>query len=278
VRPGDAVWVATGLVVPGALPRGETDGPSGAAVLARALVRGLGARVLLLAEAPVLPVLRATLDALARAERGALPWRRACRTAALPRRAQVAALWVGRRFRRPPKAVVAVEKLGPNAHGVMHTAAGADVTAAQARMDVVFAAARRRGILTVAVGDRGNEVGFGAAADRLAAAGAIGTCACPCASSIACTVAADRPVVAATSNWGAYGTAAALAVLAGDARLLHGPAAETAMLEAGLRAGAVDGITRRSTLTVDGLALERNLAVVRGLGTLARGLIGDGRG
>ena len=270
VRPGDRVWVITGLVVPGAIPRGETDGPPGAGVLARALAAGLGARVLLLAEAPVLPVVTATLAALARAERGGPPWRQACRTAAFPRRARAAALWIGRRFRHPPRAVVAVEKLGPNARGVVHTAAGLDVTAAQARTEVLFGAARRRGSLTVGVGDRGNEVGFGAAAARLAAAGGMGACACPCRSSIACTVAADRPVAAATSNWGAYGTAAALAILAGNPRLLHSPAAEVAMLDSCVRAGAVDGITRRSAPTVDGISLAAQVALVRRLQSLVR--------
>jgi len=270
VRPGDRVWVITGLVVPGAIPRGETDGPPGAAVLARALAAGLGARVLLLAEAVVLPVVTAALDALALAERGGPPWRRACRTAAFPRRARAAALWIGRRFRRAPRAVVAVEKLGPNARGVVHTAGGSDVTAAQARTDVLFVAARRRGSLTVGVGDRGNEVGFGAAAARLAAAGIIGACACPCGSTIACTLEADRPVAAATSNWGAYGTAAALAVLRGDARLLHGAEAESAMLEACVGAGAVDGITRRATTTVDGMPLAAQVATVHRLHALVR--------
>jgi hypothetical protein len=271
---GDRVWVITGLVVPGAIPRGETDGPPGAAVLARALAAGLGARVLVLAEAPVLPVVTATLDALARAERDGPPWRRACRAAALPRRPRAAALWIGRRFRRAPRAVVAVEKLGPNARGVAHTAGGLDVTADQARTDVLFAAARRRGSLTVGVGDRGNEVGFGAVAPRLAAAGIIGGCACPCASTIACTVEADRPVAAATSNWGAYGTAAALAVLRGDPRLLHGPEAEAAMLEACVQAGAVDGITRRRAPTVDGFPLAAQVTLVRRLRALVCGAIG----
>jgi len=158
-----------------------------------------------------------------------------------------------------------VEKLGPNGRGVVHTAAGLDVTAAQARTEVLFAAARRRGILRVGVGDRGNEVGFGAAAGRLAAAGRIRACRCPCASTIACTVASDAPVAAATSNWGAYGVAAALAVLLRQPRLIHDPGAEAAVLEACVRAGAVDGITRRAGPTVDGLPLSRQRTVVRGL-------------
>ncbi len=270
LRPGGRVWLVTGLVVPGAICRGETDGPPGAAVLARALAMGLGARVVLLSEAPVRAVVSAALDVLAAADRSGPPWRRACRTAALPRRPRAAALWIGRRFRRPPQAVIAVEKLGPNPRGVVHTAGGQDVTAAQARTAVLFAAAQARGVLRVGVGDRGNEVGFGQAAVRLAAAGALGVCACPCRSTIACTVGSDAPVAAATSNWGAYGIAAALAVLRRDARLLHDPWAEAAMLAACVRAGAVDGITRRAAATVDGLPLALQVAVVRRLRRLVR--------
>jgi hypothetical protein len=275
---GGRVWIVTGLVVPGAIPRGETDGPPGAAVLARALALGLGARVLLLGEAPVCPVVSAALDALAAADRSGPAWRRACRTAALPRRPRAAALWIGRRFRRPPQAVIAVEKLGPNPQGVVHTAGGQDVTAAQACTAMVFAAARGRGALRVGVGDRGNEVGFGQAVARLAAAGAIGVCACPCRSTIGCTVESDAPVPAATSNWGAYGVAAALAVLRRDPHLIHDPAAEAAMLSACVRAGAVDGITRRAAPTVDGLALALQVAVVRRLRRLVRSALHASRG
>ena len=47
---GDVVFIATGCGVAPNLPQGETDGPVGAAVLARALMLGFGARVVMATE------------------------------------------------------------------------------------------------------------------------------------------------------------------------------------------------------------------------------------
>ena len=50
VGEGDTVLIVTGFGVPPNLPFGETDGPPGAAVLARALAKGFGAHVVLVTE------------------------------------------------------------------------------------------------------------------------------------------------------------------------------------------------------------------------------------
>src|SRR6516164_3900164 len=57
---GDIVFIATGAGTPPKLPQGETDGPVGAAVLARALILAFNVRVVLVTEdahaAPVMAV------------------------------------------------------------------------------------------------------------------------------------------------------------------------------------------------------------------------------
>ena len=50
VGQGKTVLIVTGFGVPPNLPFGETDGPPGAAVLARALAKGFGAHVVLVTE------------------------------------------------------------------------------------------------------------------------------------------------------------------------------------------------------------------------------------
>ena len=66
-----------------------------------------------------------------------------------------------------------------------------------------------------------------------------------------CTVQTDHALAVDVSNWGAYALTAALSFMWGSWR---GPEAgeELAMLEALTRLGAVDGISRRPELTVDG--------------------------
>ena len=262
VGPGDLVVLTTGLVT-AAIPAGETDGPSGALVLARALIVGRGARAVVLTEPAVVGPTEAAAEGLAAGEgdgwRGRLDVRG---FPADPDEAEGAARRLWRQAR--PAAVVSVEKLGPNRRGVIHTMYGEDVTASQARTDRLFPLARRHGVLSVGIGDRGNEVGLGG----LLAPG--WRCACPCRGPIACAVRADRPVVAFSSNWGSYAVVAALAARLRQPHLLHRPASEGRMLRRLVEAGAVDGVTRRATLSVDGASLAVQMALVGLLNALLR--------
>ncbi len=256
IRPGSRVILTTGLVTP-RITCGETDGPAGAAALARALILGLGAEILVLTEASVAPVIQRTAEALASSEGDEAGWLARLHVAEFPTDPTAAAKAGGRLWRRDrPWAIVSVEKLGPNARGVIHTMRGEDVTALQARTDLLFPEARRQRILTIGIGDRGNEIGLGGLAVRP------GRCACPCGGGIACAVCADVPVIAFNSNWGAHAIAAALAARLGNVRLLHRPSSEARMLRRMVRAGAVDGVTRRRLPTVDGGPLALQVACV----------------
>ena len=81
----------------------------------------------------------------------------------------------------------------------------------------------------------------------------------------ASVVSVDHLVVAGVSNWGAYGIVAQLGRLTGQ-RLLHTPAEERVLIDACVKAGAVDGLTRRPEPTVDALDADTHAAVVALLG------------
>jgi len=246
VGPGRTVVLTTGLVTP-QIPRGETDGPPGTLALARALILGLKARALILTEPEVVPVLEAGAAVLAASEGDGNTWSARLSVEAFPGD-RVAATAAGRRMflAEQPAALISVEKLGPNRRGVIHTMRGEDVTRYQARTDVLFPQAARMGVLTVGIGDRGNEIGMGGLLTRPA------PCACGCHGSITCNISARFPVAAFTSNWGAQAVTAALAAHLQQPWLLHQPASEARMLRRMVRAGAVDGATRRRVPTVDG--------------------------
>ena len=89
----------------------------------------------------------------------------------------------------------------------------------------------------------------------------------PLARKIASVVRVDHLVVAGVSNWGAYGVAAQLSILARQP-LLNTAEEERKLVTACVQAGGVDGITRRRVPTVDGLPLETHMAVVELLRTL----------
>ena len=272
LRPGAAVLVLTGAGAPPSLPQGETDGPLGAAVLARGLALAFGARPFLVADTRFRGPIVAAVDALADSA-GDGSWRRTVRYAPFPARRDsapraAAALW----NRVSPVAIISIERLGPNKRGVTHNAMGEDVTGTHAGVESLLALARRRGILTIGVGDRGNELGFGSIAPQGSRIASLARpCVCPCNSPITCAVPAELVVIASVSNWGAYAMVAGLAIRLGDARLLHRPADETRMLRACVLAGARDGLSAKRRLTVDTLPLGMQRTVVALLrGAVAR--------
>ncbi len=63
IRPGDAVLVITGAGTPPFMPKGETDGPPGAGVLARAMIIALGTRPVVIAEPHCLEPVVAAIEA-----------------------------------------------------------------------------------------------------------------------------------------------------------------------------------------------------------------------
>ncbi len=263
LHPGAGVLLLTGAGAAPSLPQGETDGPLGAAVLSRGLVLAFGVRPFLVAEARFRRPIVAALNALANGSRDAA-WRQAVRYARFPVRGDSAGLAAASLWDRvKPAAVISIERLGPNSLGITHNAIGEDVTVAHGGVEALFALARRRRVLTIGVGDRGNELGFGRImTPRLKIPAMSRPCACPCHSSIACAVPAELVVVSSVSNWGAYAMVAGLALRLGDARLLHHPMDEARMLKACVLAGARDGLSGQRGLTVDGLPLGMQRTVV----------------
>ena len=262
VRPGRRVILTTGLVTPH-IPCGETDGPPGTLALARALIVGLKVSALILTEPQVVPALELGAAALAASEGDGDVWQTRLKIRPFPSDPGRATEASRRLFAdQPPAALISVEKLGPNGHGIVHTMRGEDVTRHQARTDFVFSLAARRRVLTVGIGDRGNEIGMGGLLRRPA------RCACSCRGSIACAVAARYPVAAFTSNWGAHAVTAALAGYLAQPRLLPKPASEARMLRSMVRAGVVDGATRQRVPTVDGTGLALQVALLRMLHAL----------
>lgn len=261
VHHGSLVYVCTGHVVPGILPNGETDGPPGAAALARALRQGLGARVVILSETAVLSVLKETCRAAGLLVRDVKSGHELKDAAPLsigimpfpsdPSLAESAVLHL---MDDDVTAIVAIEKIGRNESGIYNTGLGTDVTDHLCKIDLLVDSARDAGILTIGIGDLGNEIGFGRISE-----GARGTVPNP---HIVTTVRTERLIVAGVSNWGAYGTVAALAVQLERPEVAHRPELEELAILASCRAGAVDGLSGGPTYEVDGLPCSAHMAIV----------------
>jgi hypothetical protein len=269
VKPGDTVFNPTGAGVPPWMPYGETDGPLGAVALGRAITLGLRATPIFLGEARNMPPLEATIRAAGllispREWITARPGTGVTMTVSFPTD-DAEAQQVSRSLIEhwQPSAIIAIEKLGPNAKGEIHSVRGTNWTAEHSKVQHLFSEAAARGIATVGIGDGGNEIGFGRIYEQVRQIDPFAReCQCPCGDGMATVVATDVLVVAAISNWGAYGIAACLAFLRGSADVLHDEETETRMLVACAEAGGMDGMTSLTIPMVDGTTERAQRAVI----------------
>jgi D-glutamate cyclase len=261
---GDTVFIATGAGVAPKLPQGETDGPVGAAVLARALILAFGVRVVLVTEDAHAAPVAAVADVI-NAEMRERDVQSAIAVLSFPLGLeQGAAIAETLMEEYRPAAVVFVERDGPNKEGFFHGVRGdcrnpEDVGHVYLLADM----ARKRGVLSIGIGDGGNEVGFGAVRDAITAVHPLGgKSLAGHASGVVTVTATDVVVSASVSNWGAYGIAAALAAIHKNADVLHTAQLEHTLIKATVDAGARDGATSKAEVAVDGINWEGHTSFV----------------
>jgi hypothetical protein len=225
VQPNDVVILATGMPV-GPLQTGEQDGPVGIATLARALVLGLKANPVILTDPTNVEIMTAAVRSAGLYVyplEQALEHPTAACVMAFPveiEAAQAASAQLLRRLQ--PKALITSERAGANEHGAYHAALGRSLTAWCAKVDLLFEDAKAAGILTIGVGDGGNELGCGLIREAVLAAVPNGRqCSCPCGGSVVPRFVPDVLIIAAISNWGTYAVEASLALLTGRREVLH---------------------------------------------------------
>jgi hypothetical protein len=265
VRPGQHVLITTGAGHPKHLPAGETDGPPGATQLAR-LVCALGGVPILLTEQDYVANLAATALATGLGLRTPEVAKEVgFTTAVLPLSpgadAEQEAEALLARFE--PCLLISIEKIGPSPAGTAHSASGMETGSSRARAECLFDLASVRGIASLGIGDNGNELGFGKILDAVRHFK-------PRGEELGTRVATDVLVPANCSNWGAYGIAAALAILRGDPAMLHTPEDEARIVTACVDANAVDGSTGRHILEVDGMPLAVQCALIAMLHGIVR--------
>lgn len=241
---GGTILIVTGFVIRDAM-QGETDGPVGAVSLAGALEQ-MGKKAVLVSDRYSRNILESCLEAKGLA----------CPVEVIPSGNE--GLLCRNMFERyRPTHIVAIERPGRAADGHCYSMRGEDITDVVPNTDILLEEAEARGAVTVAVGDGGNEAGMGKVRAYIIDSLYNGKRICAAAS-------ADYLIPAGVSNWGGHALAAALSIMDGR-MLLHDGATEEKLLKRIVAAGAVDGCTKKRTLTVDGLSLEENLSVLNQL-------------
>ena len=281
--------IATGFIIRAA-GAPETDGITGAALLARGISAATGAL-------PVLMCEPAAVGPLAAACRGAgLSVLEASSAEAPSARAALAAAEVigcgsGSAVVIPapmgwdeasgvaapfldevnPSLVLSIERPGRNSAGVHHNSWGKPMSDITAKVDVVYAEAARRGVTTIAIGDLGNELGMGALADVVEKCTPFGRrCACNCGAGVTAADEADVTVVGSVSDDAAYAVLGAMQAFVAfetatpcTQSLMVDPIIVEEVLRAAVEAGAVDGITGKQELSIDMLPLSVHKSLAR---------------
>ena len=273
LKPGDTVFVLTGAGYPPAMPKGESDGPPGAAALARILYRGLGVVPVFVSEAcHVDPIVASSQAAglMVKSFTDARDRHLGAALATAPAEQAAIPAWVDAIYAEmKPKAVIAAERLGPGANGLVHTATALPLQGPEAQFEgcidisLVVDRANADGIFSVGVGDHGNELGFGTIYDAVVRT-------MPKGDRMATVTKTDIVLPAMMSNWGCYGIEACLAFLLKRADLMHTPALEARIIQACLDAGGLEAMFCTTDFMVDGLDGESSMACVQILGNIVR--------
>ena len=266
IRPDDNVIIASGLGGPNNyLPYGETDGPLGAAALARIIKFLLKANPIIVSGQKYIEPILASCQALGLSSDNLLS-----ETAPFnDDKARAKGTELLEKYN--PSALIAVEALGPNNKGVAHSLRGIDLTPWNVPFYHMFDMANQKGVLTIGIGDGGNEIGCGLIyenARKILKYGML--CQCPCKNGVATVTETDVLVLGGTSNWGAYGIEACLSILLRNPSSIHTPKEEAKSLKSCIDAGARDGPTGSSDLMVDAIPLETNKALITMLRTIAQ--------
>jgi hypothetical protein len=248
------IGLITGFYVPsGSPPAAETDGPVGAALLAKGF-QAIGVSCRLATDEPCRDACAA---ALAGAGGSSVPIDAAAVGNSL---AGLIETW----RRSGITHAISIERCGRSADGAPRNMRGIDIGSFTAPLDDLFLAGPWE---TIAIGDGGNEIGMGSI-PRLSIAQCVAH-----GETIACVTPARHLIVAGVSNWGAYALIGALAALREEWRIILlaclDEEVDRAILETTVHRGpAVDGVTRMRTLTVDNLDMSvhhRKLHEIRAL-------------
>jgi hypothetical protein len=248
VKAGDVVLIGTGWPSRSWLMKGitETDGPVGAAYLARFLEECLGVIPIIVTEQNLI---RFSEVALRAAGLIVADLETAIKSKSGDHKASVAAVisfttdWSQSDAaaqellnQLQPKAIISIEFPGANAEGKFHNVTGRVVPSdLVAKLDAVVKAATNAGILTVGIGDGGNELGMANVADAVTKYLKNGT-------EISPTTPVDYLVVGSVSNFGAAGLAAAIAAITNNGHVLQNVSL-TRITERVSDAGAIDGLS-----------------------------------
>lgn len=259
ITEGDLVYILTGFVLH-PFNKAETDGFIGAVLLSRALVKAFGAKPVIVCPEECMNAAKSLSECVGLKLYGTVEEVRnnsdamgvLLFTKDKMKAEECADMIISQGV---PRAVVSIECPGANEKGIYHNATGIDVTDLEAKQDVLFKKLCNMGVLNIAIGDLGNEIGMGAIGDyikeKIPYAGE-GACRCGCEGGILAHTKADNIITATVSDWGCYALIAMLAYIVGNPEVMHDAELERRAMITAAGSGLID-MSGKSIPAIDGL-------------------------
>ncbi|MFU0826737.1 MAG: DUF4392 domain-containing protein [Lachnoclostridium sp.] len=247
IKPGDFVYILTGFILlPHKAP--ETDGIVSSMLLCRSLVQAFNAKPVIICPEDTLEAVKkcagvvglhcyTDMDQVSELpiSMGVITFTKDVKKAK-EQADQIIA-------KRMPKAVIAIEAAGANKYGEYHSAAGVNITQLEAKSDILFEKLKNKGVLNIAIGDLGNEIGMGTIGEHIKKYIPYtddNQCKCNCKGGILASTCADNIITATVSDWGCYGLMAAIAYLKKNMEIFHDGDMEMEVIRVATRSGMVD--------------------------------------
>lgn len=247
IEQGDFVYILTGFILlPHKVP--ETDGIVSSMLLCRSLVKAFNAKPVIICPEDNLEAVKKCASVV-----GLHCYDDIDKVAELPVSMGVISFTKDSRVaekqadeiiaQKVPKAVIAIEAAGANKYGEYHNAAGVNITVLEAKTDILYEKLKKQGVLNIAIGDLGNEMGMGTISEHIKKFVPYTDeeqCKCDCKGGILAATSADHIITATVSDWGCYGLMAAIAYLKKDMDIFHDGDMEMEVMRVATRSGIVD--------------------------------------
>jgi len=169
-------------------------------------------------------------------------------------------------------ALISIERLGKSTSGRYYTMRARDISEYTARIDRMFDYAlthQEKEILTIGIGDGGNEIGMGNIIEKVKQN-------IPNGETIGCLTTVDHLLVCGVSNWGGYAIAQGLYLFhkykTGESKsdMLPSVENEEKIIKEMEDNGAVDGVTLSKGLKIDGIELKIHMDLLEKMNHIAQ--------
>lgn len=164
-------------------------------------------------------------------------------------------------YKYKPDHIIAIERPGRSTDNKCYSMYGEDITSYCPNTDILFIKAKQNNIPTSAIGDGGNELGMAKIKEVVKKYVNKGNIICA-------QFETDNLIVAGVSNWGAFGICSGLSILNNKILMFDEDKYEELLMKI-VKAGAVDGCSKKRELSVDGVSYEENLLIFNKLKELS---------